>query len=93
MTLADPAPPGPLLDPADPKHVLLFDNGPEFLAYTRLRPQDRGYAVTTINPTRRTFAMVAALAPDAVVCGLGAGGDPPWRWRSGWRATRRRVPR
>lgn len=74
MTATGSGTPDRAPDPPDAKHVQVIDHGPEFLAYARLRLQERGYAVTTTNPTRRTVALAAALAPDLVVCGLGAGG-------------------
>lgn len=49
------------------RHILIVDDHPDFLAFSRLAFQQRGCTVTTTTLLPRTFDMVSALLPDALI--------------------------
>lgn len=64
------------LQPVDPhraersRHVLIVNDHPDFLAFSRMAFQQRGYTVTTTTLLSRTFDMVSSLIPDALIVSL-----------------------
>jgi CheY-like chemotaxis protein len=56
-----------------PTHILIVDDHPDFLAFSRLAFQQRGYAVTTTTLLPRTFDMVSSLVPDVLLVSLANG--------------------